>query len=125
MPRDYLREASSIIFGDKVSLASLVEDDVEGVLNNLFRVLDTAQGMMGPSLRKAAVYALGQIGDLSTLTRLQDSYREQHNPPGVQEAMAAAMTAIKVAPSGTGYSQLDRRQIIEDVYDGRRPADWE
>lgn len=125
MPRDYLREASSIIFGDKVSLASLVEDDVEGVLNNLFRVFDTAQGMMGPSIQKAAVYALGQIGDFRTLNRLQDSYREERNPPGVQEAMAAAMTAIKLAPNETGYSQLDRCQIIEDVYDGKRPADWE
>src|SRR5262245_18410482 len=115
MARDYLQEASNIIFKNNVSLSSLVETEVDGVLNNLFRVLDTAQGMMGPTLRKAAAYALGQIGDTRTLKPLQDCYLNEE-AAGVKEAMVAAMTAIKLAPEGSGYSQLDRRQIIEDVY---------
>src|SRR5690242_11599840 len=100
MPRDYLREASSIIFGDKISLASLAETDVDGVLDNLFRVFFEAGGMMGPTMRKAAVYAIGQVGDPRTLEPMREAYRQEPDmPPGVQEAMRAAITAIKLAPN--------------------------
>jgi hypothetical protein len=126
MPRDYLREASSVIFGDKISLASLVETDIDGVLDNLFRVFFEASGMTGPSMRKAAAYAIGQVGDPRTLVPMREAYRQEPDmPPGVQEAMRASITAIKLAPNADGYSQLDRCQIIEDVYDGSRPPDWE
>ena len=70
MARDYLREASNVIFKDSMSLGALLEADPDGVVGNLLRVVTTAQGMMGPSLRKAAVYALGQIGEPGSVKQL-------------------------------------------------------
>jgi hypothetical protein len=57
MARDYLQEASSVIFKDSVSLGSLLDSDPDGVVGNLLRTVATAQGVMGPTLRKAAAYA--------------------------------------------------------------------
>src|ERR1051325_10476334 len=106
MPRDYLVEASSVIFGDKISLSSLVETDPDGVLDNLFRVFFEAEGMMGPSMRKAAAYAIGQIGDARTLEPMREAYRQEPDmPPGVQDALRAAITAIKIAPNEGGNSK--------------------
>jgi|ERR1043165_754776 hypothetical protein len=122
MPRDYLEEASSVIYGNKVSLSELVEDDHHQVVGNLLYVLEKARGEMQAMLRKAAAYALGQIGEPKSMRQLREYY-EREPADGVQDAMRASMTAIKLAPTPT-YSQLERRKIIEDVYKGRRPADW-
>jgi hypothetical protein len=122
MARDYLQEASSVIFKDSVSLGSLLDTDPDGVVGNLLRVIATSQGMMGPTLRKAAAYALGQVGEPRSMKQLRDYY-DKEPADGVQDAMRASMTAIKLAPTPT-HSQLERRKIIEDVYHGRRPADW-
>jgi hypothetical protein len=61
MARDYLQEASSVIFKDSVSLGTLLDTDPDGVVGNLLRVVATAQGMMGPTLRNAAAYALDKL----------------------------------------------------------------
>jgi hypothetical protein len=123
MPRNYLAEAADVIFGKKVPLEELAESDPMGVAGNLFRVMDEAKGVNGPMFRKAAAYAIGQLGALTTL----DALRERHGSetaPGVVDAMLAAMTAIKLAALENGHSQLERQQIIQDVYEGRRHADW-
>ncbi|HYP29562.1 MAG TPA: HEAT repeat domain-containing protein [Blastocatellia bacterium] len=123
MPRDYIREATSTIFGDKVPLAELLETEPGQVVGNLLRALNYEEGLPSTIIRKGAAYALGQIGYEGTLDDLRERYgREQ--APGVKDALVASMTAIKLAPDGEGHSQLERRQIIEDVYNGRRPADW-
>ncbi len=123
MPRNYLAEASSVIFRDKVQLGDLAKSDPMGVAGNLFRVIDNADGLTGPMFRKAAAYALGQLGAQSTLKALRERHGRE-TAPGVIDAMVAAMTAIKVAPRDDGHSESDRQQIIEDVYEGRRHADW-
>ena len=122
MARDYLQEASSVIFKDSVSLGSLLDTDPDGVVGNLLRVIATSQGIMGPTLRKAAAYALGQVGEPRSMKQLKEYY-DKESADGGQDAMRASMTAIKLAPTPT-HSQLERRKIIEDVYHGRRPADW-
>ena len=38
---------------------------------------------------------------------------------GVKEAMEACYVAIQMAPSDKGYKELQRRQIIDDVYYNR------
>ena len=123
MARDYLQEASSVIFKVSVSLGTLLDTEPDTVVGNLLGVVATAQGMMGPTLRKAAAYALGQIGEPRSVRQLREFY-DQEPADGVREAMRASLTAIKLAPTPT-YSQLERCQIIEDVYHGRRPADWD
>jgi len=123
MPRNYLSEASDVIFGKTVQLENLVKSDPMGVAGNLFRVMDDSSGLKGPMLRKAAAYALGQLGAQATLEALRERHSRE-TAPGVVDAMLAAMTAIKLAPIENGHSELERQQIIEDVYEGRRHAEW-
>ena len=123
MARDYLQEASSVIFKDSVSLGSLLETDPDGVVGNLLGVIAKADGMMGPTLRKAAAYALGQVGEPRSVKQLRGFY-DRESAPGVRDAMRASLTAIKLAPSPT-HPQSERCEIIDDVYHDRRPADWE
>jgi HEAT repeat protein len=77
---------------------------------------------MQAMIRKAAAYALGQIGEPRSMKQLREFY-ENESADDVRDAMVASMTAIKLAPTPV-HSQLDRRQIIEDVYNNRRTADW-
>lgn len=123
MPRDYLNVASGVLFGDKVSLAELVEVDHHQVVANLLRVIAQARDPMQAMARKTAAYALGQIGEPRSIKQLKEFYDEE-SADGVREAMIASMTAIKLAPTPE-HSQLERRQIIEDVYNNRRLADWD
>jgi hypothetical protein len=128
MPRDYLEEASDVIFGNTVSLAELLESEPEMVMEGLLQAIEKAhaereRNPMHAMIRKAAVYALGQIGDPRLLEILREFYNDHREVAGVKEAMVASMTAIKLAPTPK-HSQLERRQLIEDVYNNRRPADW-
>lgn len=122
MSRDYLEEASSVIFQNKVSLSAKAESNPVHVVINLLNVLENAREEMQAMIRKAATYALGQIGHVETLEPLR-GYFEIEQAPGVKDAMLAAMTAIKLAPDDASFSQIDRCKIIDDVYHGRRPAD--
>jgi hypothetical protein len=122
MPRDYLEEASDIIFGNKVPLTTLLESEPDKVIGNLLGVIKRAQGEMQAMIRKAAAFALGQIGEPKSMKQLREFY-DGEDADGVKEAMVASMTAIKLAPTPI-HSESERRQIIEDVYHGRRNADW-
>ncbi len=123
MPRDYLREASSTIFQDKVSLAELFEVEPDQAIGNLLRALNYEEGLSSAMIRKGAAYALGQIGESMTLDILKERHKRE-TALGVKEALVASMTAIKLAPAGAGHSQLERRQIIQNVYEGQRHPDW-
>ena len=118
--RDYLEEATSFV-GAPVPLSQLLETNRVEVIQNLVNSLNWDAGnMMDPATRKAAAYALGQIGDpsiVSILTRRLSIERAS----GVKDAIVASISAINLAPEGPSYTQLDRRRIIEDVYKNRRP----
>ena len=122
MQRDYLEEASSIL-RTPAPFADLLKTNPDQVLGNLVNALGYNQGLSSTMLRKAAAYALGQIGDSRTMVQLRQRYQDEQ-ADGVRDALVASMTAIKLAPAESGHSQSDRCQIIGDVYDGRRPADW-
>ena len=124
MPRDYIQEAASIIFNDSIPLAELVEVNRNQVIGNLLRALEFNKGLDSTMIRKAAAYVLGQIGEPATLKILREQYNRDEEAPGVKDALVASMTAIKLAPAQEGHSQLERRQIIEDVYERRRHPDW-
>jgi hypothetical protein len=122
MARDYLQEASDIIFGNKISLGSVAEQNPDEVVGNLLRVLANAWKPLQAMLRKAAAYGLGQVGEPRSMRQLREFF-EMEPADGVRDAMLASMTAIKVVPRPQ-HTASERLQIIEDVYNNRRPADW-
>lgn len=118
-PRDYLEEAIGFV-GAPAPLSQLLETNRIDVIQNLVNALNQDVNMMSPSIRKAAAYALGQIGDPSTVTILSNRLNVER-ASGVRDAIVASISAINLAPEGSNYTQLDRRRIIEDVYNKRRP----
>ena len=125
-PRDYLREATGFV-NAPAPLGELIKTKRREVIQNLINHLNLDADIrhetgipMGPTIRKAAAYALGQIGDVSTVDVLAARLNIER-ASGVREAIVASISAINIAPD-PGYTQLDRRKIIEDVYNNRRPA---
>lgn len=121
MARNYLREASSILYHNKVNLEDLAETEPIEVLKNLLIAVNLKRP---PMIRKSAIYALGQMGYPEMLNSIRQRYSVE-TAMGVKEAMLASMTAIKLAPIESGKTQDDRCKIIEDVYNGRSMADWQ
>ena len=120
--RDYLKEASDVIFGNKVSLGPAVEVNPDQVIGNLLGAIARARNPMQSMIRKAAAYGLGQIGEPKSMKQLREFF-ENESADGVRDAMLASMTAIKLAPTPQ-HTQSERCKIIDDVYHNRRPADW-
>lgn len=118
-PRNYLEEATGFV-GAPDSLSRLLEINRVQVIKNLVNALNQDINLGSPSVRKAAAYALGQIGDPSTVAILTNRLNIER-APGVRDALVASISAINLAPEGPSYSQLDRRKIIEDVCNRRRP----
>ena len=122
MSRDYLKEAPDVILGNKVLLSQLAEQNPDQVVGNLLGALAKARNPMQSMIRKAAAYGLGQLGEPKSMNQLRQFF-ESEPADGVRDAMTASMTAIKLAPRPQ-HTELERCQIIEDVYRGRRAADW-
>ena len=120
--RDYLTEASDVIFGNKINLGEAVKGSPDQAVGNLLGVIARARNPMQAMLRKAAAYGLGQIGEPKSMKQLKEFF-ENESAEGVREAMLASMTAIKLAPTPQ-HTQSERCKIIDDVYHSRRPADW-
>lgn len=122
MSRNYLEEASSIL-KTPAPLTDLYTANPVEVIMNLLNALNYDGGMMSPMIRKAAAYALGQIGEVNTIGHLKKRH-DVEPARGVKEAIVAAVSAINIAPAADGHSQMDRCQIIGEVYQGQRPANW-
>jgi hypothetical protein len=118
-PRDYLKEATDFV-GAPAPLGGLLKTNRAEVIQNLLNAIHLNVNMMSTMVRKAAVYALGQIGDPSTVNALMSRLNIEQ-ASGVKDAIVASISAINLAPDPE-YSQLNRRKIIEDIYNGRRPA---
>lgn len=124
-PRDYLDEATGFV-GAPRPLKELLKTNRAEVIHNLVNALNLDTNIqqggipMSPTIRKAAAYALGQIGDSSTVAALTSRLNIER-ASGVREAIVASISAINLAPDPE-YTELDRRKIIEDVYNRRRPA---
>lgn len=124
-PRDYLDEATSFV-GAPRPLKELLKTNRAEVIHNLVNTLNLDANIqqggipMGPTIRKEAAYALGQIGDPSTVAALTSRLNIER-ASGVRDAIVASISAINLAPDPE-YTELDRRKIIDDVYNKRRPA---
>lgn len=110
-PRDYLDDATGYLNPPK-PLRELLVSDYAGTMRILLDILQKG----GIYERKYAAYALGQIGDANTLTRLKAAFRAER-VSGVKNAMAAAIGAIEQAPLQKGFGEEPRREIIRLVYD--------
>ena len=112
-PRDFLQQAGSIFRSPK-PLAVLLQESEADVIQQMIELLKSPNTMA----RKAAAYALGQIGKRDFLPILeQAATREQAK--GVREAMEASLVAIQRLSSEDGHSELERRRMIDNVYYGR------
>ena len=113
MPRDFFQEAEGYL-SISAPVALQLEHDREKTIGLLLDILPRGSVYE----RKYAAFALGQIGDPATLALLRESL-ESEKVGGVAEAIAAAVTGIERAGIDTDKSEVERRQLIEDAYEGR------
>ena len=109
-PRDYLTMASGYLETPR-PIPELLLENQEEVFFNLLKFIETG----GTYQRKYAAYALGQIGDPRYLEALEKAARTER-VQGVKDAMNASLVALREAPATQGYTEMDRRQLIESVY---------
>lgn len=118
-PRDYIAEANGLfkVGADGVSLRKLIENDKNGVINVLINIMtDNGSGALSQNMsKKAAAYALGQIGDPIALNALRNQYSIER-VKGTKEAIGASITAICQAPDGPEHDEFERRKIIQREY---------
>lgn len=110
-PRDFIERANNWF---SVPLRELLESNRADVIAKLIHIMETGANMD----RKAAAYALGQIGD-SDLIQPLESAISRESVKGVREAMEASYVALQKAPADQGHNELARRKIIDDVYYNR------
>ena len=114
-PRDFLDQASNYLHTPK-PLSEMLVDDRVYVTDKLLDILRTG----GIYERKYAAFALGQIGDESTLKALRGA-QDQETKEGVHDAIAAAIAGIEAASIQMGASENDRRRVIQNAYEGLSP----
>jgi hypothetical protein len=124
--RDYVAEASSILRrGDPMSglgpqgssLESLVAQNRAQAIQLLLQLLQSGNG----TFRKNAAFALGQIGDPVVVEALEQQ-KGRESARGNIEAIDAALVTLRTIPLSSGSSELDRRRMIDNVYEGRPPG---
>lgn len=114
MPRDFIAEARGFLKTPK-SMREMINENKEYVISKLLNLLEEGDIYE----RKYAAFSLGQIGNSNIITQLKQ-YLEKESVQGVKEALEAALTALNIAPVENGQSELERRRIIDDVYNNRR-----
>ena len=112
-PRDYLNEAEEWR-GMSRPIKELLSEDKKSTMEKLFGLLNHNN----PMTRKTVAYALGQIGDTLAIEQLELRLRTE-SIEGARDAMKASLAALKKFPADKGYSDLQRRQHIADVYSGK------
>jgi hypothetical protein len=113
--RDYIAEAESFLKPPK-GLREMYAEDPQFTVAMLVKHARES----GTMIRKAAVYALGQLGDETALPQLQAQLSAE-DAAGVRDAIKAAIAGIELASVTKGASETDRQRIIANVYDGRDP----
>ena len=109
-PRDFMREGEDFL---KITrpIDELLEEDKDGTLNHLMSLLQKG----GIYERKYAAFAVGQIGEEGAISTIE-SCLERESVTGVREALGAALAALRMAPASKGYSEIERRKIIQKAY---------
>lgn len=114
-PRDFLKEAEGWLSTPK-PLREMLEQNKSYVIEKLVELL--SEGDIYE--RKYAAFALGQIGEVSAIEPLENCLSVE-SVEGVREAIEAALVALRMVPTNKGSSELERRMVIEDVYNKRPP----
>ncbi len=109
-PRDFFEFAKGYLEPLK-PYKELLIDKKEETINNLVEFLKSDYHQH----RKQAAYVLGQIGEKRFVKHISNAIRIEPKI-GVKEAMEAALVAIQQAPTDEGYTELQRREIIDAVY---------
>ena len=112
-PRDFIKQAS-IWVKPPIELRDYVDENKKHAVDFLINCLSS--GLLQE--RKHASYALGQIGD----ERLADVFKiwmVREPADDVKEVMRTCQSAIQLAPSDKGFTELQRRKIIDDLYFGK------
>jgi hypothetical protein len=109
-PRDFFDTAKGYLEPPK-SYTELLIECREETITNLIDFLKSDYHQH----RKQAAYVLGQIGEKRFVEVIANAIRVEPKI-GVKEAMQAALVAIQQAPVDDGYTELQRREIIDRVY---------
>lgn len=113
--RDYLQDGQKWL-QSPVPLRQLLSQDRARFMNSLAQLLTNQDEMK----RKWSAYCLGQIGDDAVLPVLKQAH-DREDAVGVQDAMVAALAALRRMPARSGSAEAQRCEFIEDVYKGNRP----
>jgi hypothetical protein len=109
-PRNFIMQADSWL-NPPIKLRSYVDTDKQEAIKFLINCLSNRTHQ----IRKQAAYALGQIGDENLLSVFEKRISSEAII-GVKEAMEACYVAIQMAPADKGYTEMHRRQLIDNVY---------
>lgn len=119
-PRDFVKEAGQWLKTQEPLEALLSRERVQ-VVSWLVQILaQPDQGGGGTYPRKYAAFVLGQIGATESLDALQTA-RDRESVRGVREAMDAAIAALRSCKTDPNLTEIDRRRIVQNVYDGKPP----
>src|ERR1039458_4756607 len=123
--RDFIAEAGAILRrGDPMSglsaqaapLQELVAQNRSQAIGLLIQLLQSGNG----TYRKNAAFALGQIGDPVAIQPLIEQ-KGNESARGNIEAIDAALVTLRTIPLASTSSELERRRMVDDVYEGRSP----
>ncbi len=124
--RDYVAEAAAILRrGDPMSgldaratpLQELIAQNRSKAIQLLIQLLQNGNG----TYRKNAAFALGQIGDPTAIQSLVEQ-KAKESARGNIEAIDAALVTLRTIPLSTSTSDIDRRRMVDNVYEGRPPG---
>jgi hypothetical protein len=119
-PRDFVKEAGQWLKTPE-PLDVLLTRERDQAVSWLVQILrQPDQGGGGTYPRKYAAFVLGQIGATESLETLQTA-RDQESVRGVREAMDAAIVALRSCKADSSLTEIDRRRIVQNVYDGKPP----
>jgi len=108
-PRDFILNAD-IWLKPPVELRFFVDNNKDDAVK--FLEGNLSDGAM--HVRKYAAYALGQIGD-HRLSEVFDTLIKRETDQSMIDVMKACHTALQVAPSEKGFTEYQRRLIIDNI----------
>ena len=110
--RDFIDEAPNIM-EDASSIRSLIDSEDQNKVIDAINICRKNIKEGDDSARKYAYFVLGQIGDevaLDDLNRVVASEQKR----GLVDAANSAIDAIRKAPRNAGFSETNRRTILEN-----------
>jgi HEAT repeat protein len=108
-PRDFIAN-SDVWLKPPIELRILVDKNRDDAINFLKSKLSNG----AIQVRKYATFALGQIGD-EKISTIFEIWLKRESDQSVRCVMKACQTAIKLASAEKGFTEYQRRLIIDDL----------